>query len=212
MQITRATLAAALALPASPSPFGGHGERAAAVAIPIRLGEQAAATLVLRSSALREHAGEVGFAGGKQDPGDIDLEATALREVEEELGLRSADLEVLGQLPPVPVITGRYLIHPFVAALRDGPGPRIASPEVARVLDVPLLPWITGDAVIRGVRAPWRGADTVAPHFELDGCILYGASAYIFHDLLRRLAVLLGRELPAPRLQSELPWGDRYTR
>jgi len=214
MQITRDTLRAALALALPtppPDPLVGKGTRAAAVVIPIRLGAEPAATLVLRSSALRDHPGEVGFPGGKQDPGDPDLAATALRELEEEVALRPEDVEVLGRLEAIPVITGRYLIHPFVALLREGLRPRIASPEIARLLDVPLLPWITGAAVIRGVRTEWRGGASV-PHFELEGCTLYGASAFIFHEMLQRIAAALGRELPAPQLQAELPWGDRYDR
>lgn len=210
MHITRDILRAALDLPVPPGLSGGYGARAAAVAVPIRLGVEPCATLVLRSSALREHAGEVGFPGGKQDPEDPDLEATALRELEEEVALGPDDVEVLGRLRAVSVITGRYLIHPFVALLREGHRPRITSPEIARLLDVPLLPWITGAAIHYGVRTEWRGSESIMPHFELDGCILYGASACIFHELLQRLAVMLGRELPAPLLQEELPWGDRY--
>jgi 8-oxo-dGTP pyrophosphatase MutT (NUDIX family) len=208
--ITRETLRAALDLPAWSRPFRAEGARAAAVAIPIRLNPEPSATLVLRSSALREHAGEVGFPGGKQDPGDPDLLSTALRELEVEVEVGPDHVEVLGQLAPVAVITGRYLIHPFVALLRGGPGARISSPEIARVLEVPLLPWITGSAVMGGVRAEWRAREIYVPHFDLDGCVLYGASAFIFHELLQRLAAVLGRELPPPRLQAELPWGDRY--
>jgi hypothetical protein len=58
----------------------------------------------------------------------------------------------------------------------------------------------------------WNGARVFAPHFPLDGCVLYGASAYIFYELLSRLASALGLTLPPPRQKDERPWGDRYTR
>jgi hypothetical protein len=167
--------------------------------------------VVLRSSTLRDHAGEVGYPGGKRDPGDPDLLATALRELAEEVALGPGDVEVLGELSPVPVITGRYLIHPFVALVRAGAEARVASPEIARILDVPLLPWMTGAAIIRGVEFPSRAEqDRFVAHFELDGCVLYGASACILYELLCRLAAALGRDLPAARLQAEPPWGARY--
>jgi 8-oxo-dGTP pyrophosphatase MutT (NUDIX family) len=168
--------------------------------------------VVLRGSHLQDHAGEVGFPGGKPDPGDADLEATALRELFEEVGVPPEEVEVLGQLRPMPVITGRYLIHPFVGALRPGAAPRVASPEIARVIALPLLPLITGEAPMEAIRGEWEGVTVFAPHFPLDGCVLYGASAYILYELLSRLAASLGRTLPAPRVQSDPPWGDRYAR
>ena len=205
--ITRDTLLAALAMPPRPTQFEAPNAAPAAVAVPVRLSPEPTATLVLRAATLRDHAGEVGFPGGKRDPGDPDLAATALRELDEEVALGPADLELLGALSPVPVITGRYLIHPFVVALREGRLPRVASPEIARLLDVPLLPWLTGAWTIRGVDV---GRREPLPHFELDGCILYGASAYIFHELLAKLAAALGHELPAAEVGGEVPWGTRY--
>lgn len=212
MQITRDTLLAALALPVLHvrSLVDARQAAPAAVAVPVRLAPEPTATLLLRASTLRDHAGEVGFPGGKRDPGDPDLRATALRELEEEVAIAAAEVEVLGELHPMPVITGRYVIHPFVVLLAGGRLPRAASPEIARLLDVPLLPWISGAIPIRGIAFDLGDERLITPHFELDGCVLYGASAYIFHELLLKLAGALGRELPAPILQDELPWGRRY--
>ena len=77
---------------------------------------------------------------------------------------------------------------------------------------MPLLPLLTGEQPIRAVRGELGGTLIFAPHFELDGCVLYGASAYIFYELLSRLAASLGRTLPAPRMQDDPPWGNRYAR
>src|SRR5262249_36338496 len=142
--------------------------RPAAVVVPLRLDPEPAAIVVLRGSQLKDHGGEVGFPGGKPDPGDADLTATALRELEEEVGVPASDVEICGQLMPMPVITGRYLIHPFVGALAPGATPRVASREVARVLALPLLPLLRGEQPIAAVSGEWSGARIFAPHFPLD--------------------------------------------
>jgi hypothetical protein len=72
------------------------------------------------------------------------------------------------------------------------------------------VPILTGEKRIAAVEGRWSGAVVFAPHFALDGCVLYGASAYILYELLIRLADKLGRPLPPPELQTELPWGNRY--
>ncbi len=216
MQLTAALIREALTdrapLPALGSIIDVSQARAAAVVVPLRLDPEPVAILVLRSSELRDHGGEVGFPGGKPDPGDADLAATALRELEEEVGVPASEVELLGDLMPTPVITGRYLIHPFVGALRPGAAPRVASPEIARVIALPLLPILRGEQPIAAVTGEWRGQTIFAPHFALEGCVLYGASAYIFYELLARLAARLGCALPAARIDAVAPWGDRYTR
>jgi 8-oxo-dGTP pyrophosphatase MutT (NUDIX family) len=182
----------------------------AAVALPVHLGEDPRVIAVLRAGTMREHAGEVAFPGGKTEPTDVDLRATALRELAEEVDLGEDDVEVVGTLGAVPVITGRFLIHPFVAEVRAGRQARVASSEIARVLPLPIADWLVRGREILAVQSQWRGHTFVTPHFELDGCVLYGASAYVFYELLGKIAAELGLELPAPKLVAEQPWGSRY--
>lgn len=120
-------------------------------------------------------------------------------------------MERLGELTPCPVISGRYLIHAYVACVRPGAVACVASPgEIERLLSLPVLPFINGNRPIIGVKAVWRDDTFIAPHFELDGAVLYGASAYLFYDLLWRIAAELGVALPAIRIVAEPPWGKRY--
>jgi hypothetical protein len=119
---------------------------------------------------------------------------------------------VVGALSPMPVITGRYLIHPFVGVLAEAAAPRVASPEIERVIELPLLPLIRGEVPIAAVTGRWSDAVRFAPHFDVGGgAVLYGASAYILYELLLRIAARLGTELPEPVITDVLPWGDRYT-
>ncbi len=218
MQITVELLRTALASPVRPLAALAHGPidvsraRAAGVVIPLALLPEPHVYLMVRGSDLTDHAGEVCFPGGKPEVDDIDLRATAARELEEEVAIRRGELEWVGELSACPVITGRYLIHPFVAVLQEGAIPRPASGEVARIVTLPLIPLLTGELPTFAVTRLWNGVEVTAPHFPVEGNVLYGASAYIFHELLGKLAAALGRELPPFQFQDEPPWGTRYAR
>jgi len=186
------------------------GMRPAGVAVLLSLSPEPLLHLVLRSRHLADHAGEIGFPGGKPDAGDADLRATAARELFEEVGVAEAQIEWLGTLSPCPVITGRYMIHPFVALLAEGVVPRVASGEVAEVLALPIGPYLSGEERIVAIEVEWRGVAMVAPHFPVGGHVLYGATAYIAYELLVRLAVAMGSELLAPKIEASAPWGNRY--
>jgi 8-oxo-dGTP pyrophosphatase MutT (NUDIX family) len=182
----------------------------AAVVLPVRFEPEPAVVAVIRSIRMKDHPGEVSFPGGKLEPGES-LRAAAFREAHEEVGITAEHLSELGTLAPIPVVTGRYLIHPFVAHLARGVEPRVASEhEVAAVVNLPLLPWLSGERTHLAVDHEWRGAVFRMPHYPVADRILYGASALIFYELLARIATRLGVELPEPELDSELPWAKRY--
>jgi len=86
---------------------------------------------------MRHHAHQICFPGGRLEPSDINLKAAALRETEEELGILSEDIEILGALPSQPVLT-RFMIQPFVGIVNPNV-PLIPDPnEVAEIITVPL--------------------------------------------------------------------------
>lgn len=178
--------------------------RDGAVIVPLSFGPEGVMVHVaLRSTTLREHGGELGFPGGKVEPGE-QHEAAALRELEEEVGVSPRDVRVLGALLPMPVVTRRFLIHPFVAAVNEPP--RSVSGEIDEIFDVPLARWLTERETIEVTLATWRGLDLVVPHFAVGSHLLYGASAAILFDLLCRLSPepLPLRTVPRPA------WTERY--
>lgn len=209
--LTEALVRSALSAPHR-LPFaggGGKGERNAATLLTVTPGPAPEVLAILRASRLTDHGGEVGFPGGKPEPGDENLLATAVRETEEEVGIAPDDLAHVGALAPMTVITRKYLIHPFVAVRQRTQPLQLCQDEVADVYGLPLWDYLRGDAEIVAVPT----ATGFFPHFPLpDGRILYGASAVTFYELLSRLASALERPLPPPRMTDEVPWAKRYER
>jgi len=162
-----------------------HGRTDAAVLVPIYGWPQSPGIVFTeRRSDLRRHAGEISFPGGRQDDPDEDLRRTALREAEEEIGLGSSDVEMVGALPPIGTYVTSYKVHPFVGLIAADL-PLAANPaEVASVLRIDLDRLRAAFAMRRLVR---RGVPIRTPTFELDRHLIWGATGRILQDLLGRL-------------------------
>ncbi len=113
------------------------GFKAAGVLIPIVANRELSVLLTRRAEHLRYHAGQVSFPGGRMEPGDRNIEATALRETQEEVGISPADVEIAGYLEPVLTVTG-YTITPVVGLVRPGIELSIEPAEVQHAFEVPL--------------------------------------------------------------------------
>ncbi|MEM1073657.1 MAG: CoA pyrophosphatase [Pseudomonadota bacterium] len=111
--------------------------------------------LTKRSSALKHHPGQIAFPGGKQDDGDADVTAAALREAEEEVGLPRDAVELFGTLPPHETVTG-FVVTPVIG-LVTRPFEIIAEAgEVEEVFSVPLSHVLCeANFLVEGRR--WRG-------------------------------------------------------
>ena len=94
--------------------------------------------LTRRTEDVEHHKGETSFPGGAFDPQDGDLLTTALRETEEEIGVRPEDVEVLGRLDDIVTITS-FVVSPFVGVLPTSSYPfAVNAHEVAELVEVPL--------------------------------------------------------------------------
>ncbi len=165
------------------------GTKDAAVLVPLYLdGDELHAVFTKRRDDLRRHAGEISFPGGRQDEPDEDLRFTALREAEEEIGLPTYDVELVGALAPVGTFVTNYKIHPFVGMIDAGKTWELQPTEVEIVLELKLRDLVRGHEMKRLIR---RGVPIKTPTYTVDGNFIWGATARIVQDLLDRVEPLL---------------------
>jgi 8-oxo-dGTP pyrophosphatase MutT (NUDIX family) len=175
----------------------------AAVCLPIRdTAEGVACWFIRRPDGLRHHSREMAFPGGKRDPSDADLDATALRETEEELGVSRSHLRLLGRLAAVPTATSLFTLNPIVAAVLPGVVPTPAAVEVAELVSFPLEDFFRE-------RVPYQAVDLGryrSPIFQFEAGAMYGATAHILLELLELYGAICELELPRPELTTTVPW------
>jgi 8-oxo-dGTP pyrophosphatase MutT (NUDIX family) len=162
---------------------GGRKESAVLVPLFTDAGGVVHAVFTERRHDLRRHPGEISFPGGRRDPGE-ELMGTALREASEEIGLPPEAVEIAGALEPVGTFVTNYAIYPFVGVIEPGLEWVIGETEVAQVLELSLDELVAGAGERRMVR---RGMAFRTHTFEVDGHLIWGATARILNDLLVRL-------------------------
>jgi 8-oxo-dGTP pyrophosphatase MutT (NUDIX family) len=176
--------------------FPGRVPAMAAVLLPlVAHADGLSLLLTRRTDHLRDHAGQISLPGGRVEPQDASLEATALREAEEEIGLASSFVEVLGRLPIYTTVTA-YQVTPVVALVRPGFELKLQQGEVAEVFEVPLQFLMTPahhrhhEFEFAGVRRqflsmPWRNtaAGIGAPEY-----FIWGATAAMLRNFYRFLS------------------------
>jgi 8-oxo-dGTP pyrophosphatase MutT (NUDIX family) len=149
-----------------PRPLAVPGFRPAAVLVPV-LARPGGPTLLFtrRTETVPHHKGEISFPGGGREPGE-DAAAAALREAEEEVGLRPSAVEVVGLLDDLPSIA-RYVVTPVVAAVREPPSAfEAAAFEVLEPFEIPLArlvdPAVRSASLWDPARLPAEAAVAVA--------------------------------------------------
>ena len=134
-----------------------------------------------RATHLRSHAGQIGLPGGGMDEIDgNDLEKTALREMEEEVGVAAERVSFVGRLPLVRARVNRYVVTPFVAIIRSGEL-RIDATETVGVFTVPLSSVV--EELTQGIVTVGT-LEIETPLLEYDGRRIWGLTGHILRSFV----------------------------
>jgi 8-oxo-dGTP pyrophosphatase MutT (NUDIX family) len=160
--------------------------RAAAVLALIHPDADGIARIVLTERATRggHHSGEVSLPGGRTEPADADLAATALREAAEEVDLDAdaAGVRIVGQLDRFWIPVSNFEVTPIVALADRMPVLRAAEAEVARIVHAPISAFLPG-APVEVVERTVRGWPLRHGIFSVEGLSIWGATATILSQL-----------------------------
>lgn len=134
------------------------------------------------------HGGQVSFPGGRWEESDGSLANVALREAEEEVGVPAYYIEILGQLTDLYIPVSNFLVHPFVGVLHRKTDFRPQPGEVERILTPPLSVFHkTGNRKMTDLRVNPDVTLKNVPYFEVDGHMVWGATAMIMSEFLELL-------------------------
>lgn len=150
--------------------------------------------LIKRIEDGKPHSGQISFPGGRRDKNDDTLQTTALRETFEEVGIPSAEIEVLGALSPLYIPVSNSNVYPYIGFVSAHPEYTLSVGEVQYVLEVPLRELF--NPAIKSVRSitPSAFPDITikAPVYEWDnGHIIWGATAMMIAELEEVLSEIL---------------------
>ncbi|HCB49906.1 MAG: hypothetical protein AMJ56_17620 [Anaerolineae bacterium SG8_19] len=144
--------------------------------------------LTRRRDDLQSHAGQISFPGGQREDGES-LRSTAIREAQEEVGIKPTDLSILGRLECLYIPPTDYEVYPFVAWHTGRPRFKAQLEEVAEILEVPLRHLLDPGNQLEEL---WeiRGYQVQVPYYLVGPHKVWGATAMILSEFLERLKSL----------------------
>lgn len=144
-------------------------------------GEKIFFPLTKRPDYLGTHGGQISLPGGKAEPGESIFD-TALREAEEEIGVPASRIEIIGTLSEFFVIPSNFLVTPVVGLLRDSPAFVPDPKEVVKILHGSLDELVREDAVRTKEILAAKMFPMLAPHFEIEQEVVWGATAMMLNE------------------------------
>ena len=158
--------------------------RRAAVLVPVyEDGDGLQVLFTKRSEELPHHKGQIAFPGGTQQPEDQNPHATALRESEEEVGLRPGDVEVLGELDDTVTATSNFVVTPFVGFIPYPYSFRVNPAEIVELIPIPLS-LLCDPSRFREELWDRDGGKTPVYYYTVGSHVIWGLTARILKQFL----------------------------
>ena len=139
--------------------------------------------LILRKTYKGVHSNQIGFPGGKVEKVDLNLEATALRETHEEVGVPPEKVTLLKSLSEVYIPPSNFEVYPFIG-ISDSVLSFVPQPsEVERIVEVKVSDFLD-DSIVFSQRLSTSYAENVeVPAFKLAGNVVWGATAMMLSEI-----------------------------
>jgi 8-oxo-dGTP pyrophosphatase MutT (NUDIX family) len=132
-----------------------------------------------------KHSGQISFPGGKFEPTDASLEACALRETHEEVGIAPEHIHVIGAMTPIYIPVSNFKVNPFVGWMATPPQYLKQETEVKQIIETPLSILLNPENQKRKqihVNFTMRLEDV--PYFDVNGKTVWGATAMMLSEFL----------------------------
>lgn len=145
--------------------------------------EQTYLVLILRKTYKGVHSAQVGFPGGKYEDSDISLEAAAIRETYEEIGVPHGYIQVLRELTQVYIPPSNFFVQPFIGISRITPKFIKQDDEVEDIIEITLKDFISDKNVVAKTVSTSYNKNVVVPAFNFNGQIVWGATAMMLSEI-----------------------------
>lgn len=139
--------------------------------------------LILRPEYDGVHGGQMAFPGGRAEKEDENLIRTAMREAQEEIGVRLTDVKVLGQLTKLFIPPSNFYVQPVIGYINHKPEFYPDPREVDKVVEIPLSE-ITNPEIVSRKILNVRGVEVDAPFYNIQEHTVWGATAMMISELL----------------------------
>ncbi len=139
--------------------------------------------LILRKKYPGVHSGQVGFPGGRLEPGDQSLLHTALRETEEEVGAPGRKIEVIRKVSELYIPPSNFQVQPYLGIITQTPKFTKQTSEVEELLEVSLSEFMDDRNIIAIRKSTSYARDIEVPAYFLGGYHVWGATAMMLSEI-----------------------------
>ena len=138
--------------------------------------------MIKRPENVKNHPGQIALPGGAKEK-EESLEETALREAQEEIGIDTDKVEIIGKLTPIPVPVSGYLVQTYIGIIDEEPEWKLSKDEVADFFILKLSELIGAD---NEYYEKWnlRGFDAKVPIFKIGNLKIWGATASVLSEFI----------------------------
>lgn len=150
--------------------------------------------LIVRNSYEGVHSGQIAFPGGKWETEDKDYSETALRETHEEVGIHPNQMEIIKLFTPTYIPPSNFMVYPFLGICKEEACFVLDPTEVSSIIELPLSVFLSDKIIIEAKLTTSYAENINVPAFEIEGHVVWGATAMMLSELKDVLKSVLDSE------------------